>query len=175
MKRSSVIPSDPVAERNDVDATDVNLPPDDNARKRKYRVSDDGEITFALDERGHELPDPVPMAPPVGYRRQPSMFEVVRDMVKSERLRAETEAAGFESFEDADDFVIGDDYDPHSPYEAQFEGLPIAELRKRQRDGEAADLELRKRYEEAVKPKNGGAVDPPAPASGKPAVPQDAD
>ena len=76
-----------------------------------------------LTETGAEVPDPTPMAPPVGYKRQPSMVEYIRDMVRSERLRAEVEAQGMESFEEADDFDVGDDYDPKSPYEAEFEPL----------------------------------------------------
>lgn len=70
---------------------------------------------------GQELPDPKPIAPPVGYKKQPSMAELVRDMVRSERLRQEAESMGHESYEDADDFDVGDDYDPRSPYEWQFD------------------------------------------------------
>lgn len=105
---------------------------------------------------GHLLPDPTPMAPPVGFKRQPSMVEIVRDMVRSEALRAEVLAAGAESFEDADDFDVGDEPDQlHSPFENDFDP-PIRELVKV--------------GEEEVKKK--GSKKPPAPA--KPAPQDDA-
>lgn len=71
---------------------------------------------------GYELPDPTPMAPPVGYKKQPSMVEHIRNMVRSEQLRAHVEAQGAESFEEADDFEVDDDDRlPISAYEAFFE------------------------------------------------------
>lgn len=65
----------------------------------------------------------VPMAPPVGYVRQPSIAERIRDMVRSEHLRIAAEAAGQETFEEADDFEVGEDFDPHSPFEENFDQL----------------------------------------------------
>lgn len=71
---------------------------------------------------GHELPDPTPVAPPVGYIKQPSMIEQVRNMVRSEHLRLAALEAGQETFEEADDFDIPDDpVDPHTRYEAVFD------------------------------------------------------
>lgn len=87
---------------------------------------------------GRELLDPTPMAPPVGYKRQPSLAEQIREMVRSERLAADLEAAGYETFDEAEDFEIGDDYDPTSPYEQHFDPTPVAELRRR-RDQDVAD------------------------------------
>jgi len=75
-----------------------------------------------LDHRGREKPDPTPIAPPIGYKKQPSLHDQIRAMVRSEKLRMEAEMAGFETFEEADDFDVGDDLDPTSPYEEQFEG-----------------------------------------------------
>lgn len=85
-----------------------------------------------------EIVNPVPVAPPVGFRRQPSMVDIVRDMVRSERLRQEVQAAGMETFEEADDFDVGDDFDPSSPYEVDFDPVPASELRRRR---DVADLE----------------------------------
>lgn len=76
------------------------------------------------DEFGREVPSPVPMAPPLGYRKQPTITERIRDMVRSENLRLEAARAGYETFEEGDDFDIGDDYDPRSPYELQFDPGP---------------------------------------------------
>jgi len=70
---------------------------------------------------GREVVSSVPMAPPIGWKKQPSMIDHIRNLVRSERLRQEVEAAGFETPEEADDFDIGDDYDPQSPYEHNFD------------------------------------------------------
>ena len=81
-----------------------------------------------LDEHGREIPDPVPLAPPVGYRRQPSLVELVRDMVRSEGLRQAAMAEDKDDFETFDNFDIPDDpSDPHSPWENDFDP-PISEL-----------------------------------------------
>lgn len=74
------------------------------------------------DELGRYHPDPTPIAPPVGYVRSPSIAEQIRTMVRSEQLRHHADQAGMDTFEEADDFNIGDDYDPRSPWEEQFEG-----------------------------------------------------
>lgn len=66
---------------------------------------------------GEEIPDPVPMQPPLGYIKQPSMIEHVRNMIRSEHLRMAAEAGGAESFEEADDFEVADDIEPISAYE----------------------------------------------------------
>lgn len=70
---------------------------------------------------GREIPDPTPLAPSVGFIQQPSMIDNIRNMIRSERLRQEAEAAGYETPEEADDFDVGDDYDPTSPYEHDFD------------------------------------------------------
>lgn len=118
----------------------VQLSPDDyNARLLAKGLTADGLI-----------PDPVPIAPPIGYKKQPSMVEVVRSMVRSERLALEAELAGYETFEESEDFDVGDDDMPRSPHE--FEDQPsIAEMR-------AAVAEARKSNK---KPKEGGVGDPP--------------
>lgn len=89
---------------------------------------DVSEYAVKLDERrqtddGKEIPSDVPMAPPVGFVRQPSMVEHMRAMVRSELLRQHVEAQGLETFDEADDFDIPDDLEPQSGYEndAQFE------------------------------------------------------
>ena len=73
-------------------------------RKRKHRKG--------LNELGEETPDPTVLEPPVGFIQQPPLREQIRQMVLSERLRQEAEAAGQETFEEADDFDVADDEDP---------------------------------------------------------------
>lgn len=70
-----------------------------------------------LNALGQELPSPVPVAPPIGWKKTPSLTEQIRAMVRSEALRMAAEAAGAESFEEADDFDVEDDPSPASPYE----------------------------------------------------------
>lgn len=71
-----------------------------------------------LNPDGSPKLDPTPMAPPIGYKKHPSMVEIVRDMVRSERLAQEARQAGAESFEDAEDFDVSDDPELlRSPYE----------------------------------------------------------
>lgn len=80
-----------------------------------------GEVISSLDPEGREVLDTTPIAPPVGFTPQPSMFDYVRELVRSERLRQEVEAQGFETFEEADDFDVDDDFDPSTPYENDFD------------------------------------------------------
>lgn len=91
--------------------------------KIAQRVDLDGVIVTrpGLNEYGLETPDPTPVAPPVGYIKQPSMFQQMRDLIRSERLAAIAESQGAETFEQADDFDVGEDYDPTSPYEEHFD------------------------------------------------------
>jgi len=78
-----------------------------------------------LDALGRELLDSTPMAPPVGYVRQPTMVDIIRAQIRGERLREEAANMGMESFEEADDFEIPDDpVDPSSPYEEIFDPEP---------------------------------------------------
>jgi len=67
-----------------------------------------------INEHGQLMPSGVPIAPPVGYNPQPSLRETIRAMVQSEKLAAEARDAGFETFEEANDF--GDDDDDYEPY-----------------------------------------------------------
>lgn len=78
---------------------------------------------------GAEVPSDVPIAPPVGYKKQPTMVEHIRNMVRSEQLRIAAEAAGAETFEEADDFDIDDDLEPISAYEFERFFEPPAESR----------------------------------------------
>lgn len=113
-----------------------------------------------LDESGKFEPDSVPLAPPIGYKKQPSMVEIVRNMVRSERLAAELAAAGHETFEESDDFDVEDDPpDMRSPWENDFDP-PVSELLRAGR--EVMDA----RRKAAEKP--GDPAPPPAAAAAAP-------
>lgn len=88
------------------------------------------KMVKGLNEDGHEIPDPTPVAPPIGYKKQPSLAEQIRQAIASERLKEAAEAAGLETFEEANDFDVGEDYDPSSPYEEQFEPVVPAPASK---------------------------------------------
>lgn len=78
---------------------------------------------------GRQVPDPTPIAPPIGYKKQPSMVEIVREMVRSERLKQEAEQAGMETFEESEDFEVGDE--PFEELKSGFENdydPPIREI-----------------------------------------------
>lgn len=68
-----------------------------------------------------EWPDPRPVAPPIGYVPEMSLAERIRAMVRSEHLRYAAMQGGMETFEEADDFDVDDDFDPSSPYEMFFD------------------------------------------------------
>lgn len=102
-------------------------------RIRRMQPDDPRQEFSKLDEFGRELPDPVPMAPPVGYKKVPSMVDTIRDMIRSEKLRAYALEQGAETFEEADDLDIDDpdDFEPYSEHEVD-DLTPISELRARQ-------------------------------------------
>jgi len=75
-----------------------------------------------LDEHGREKPNPVPLQPAVGYKRQPTIAEQMRMMIR--QASVEAAMAGAESEEEANDFDVGEDMEPHSPWENDFEPDP---------------------------------------------------
>lgn len=91
-------------------------------KRRVPRLAKDGvSRSVSRDEFGRELHSGIPVAPPIGYKPSPTITEQLRQMVKSEFMAREARKAGMETFEEADDFEVGDDYDPRSPYENDFE------------------------------------------------------
>lgn len=105
--------------------------------KREFLDLETGEVivfSHQLDEFGREILDPTPIAPPVGYRKEESIFDHVRNLIRSERLALEAEMAGAETFEESEDFEIGDDFEPNSAYENDID-VPLSQI---QRDVEAA-------------------------------------
>lgn len=98
----------------------------------QYRLTEEEYLKKLIEkgigEDGHAIMDSVPLAPPIGYKEQPSMIELVRNMIRGERLRQEAMQAGFETMEEADDFDIEDDPEPlYSGYENDLDP-PMSEL-----------------------------------------------
>lgn len=100
------------------------------ALDKNNRVTPEGEVVPVRDSEGRELPDPVPLAPPVGWHANPSMFETMRQMIRSEAVRAYAEAQGDESFEEAQDFDVEDEEFPQSPHEGDFDPLEDLQARR---------------------------------------------
>lgn len=122
-----------------------------------------------LDENGHEVVSNVPEAPPLGWRKQPTMIDHIRNMIRSEKLREEAAAAGNESFEDADDFDVGDDLDPTSPYEAEFEPVKAVKARKEVADAEERVVKAGAEAAKAAEATTATAAEAQEPEKPKPA------
>lgn len=123
-----------------------------------------------LNDRGHEVLDQTPMAKSLGFREQKSLAQQMREMVTSELARRSAIAAGYETFEEADDFCVGDDYDPHSPHELDEEVDQLPPWREeeiRKEIKKEAKAKFRAEHPTAPPPK----PDLPASAAGSSAPP----
>lgn len=78
-----------------------------------------------LDVNGHEIPNPLPLAPPVGYKKQPSIADQIRQAMRAASLEAAQR--GQETEEEANDFNVGEDEEPSSPWEHDFDVDPALE------------------------------------------------
>lgn len=111
------------------------------------------------DPNGHEVLNPTPMAPPVGYKPSLSLAEQIRMQVRTLQamdMEPETE-------EEADDFDIDDDPAPLSRWENDM--IPsIKETRKRARELEAEARLYANPTPPAVLATPPQAQDPPPPA-----------
>lgn len=111
---------------------------------------------------GHFVVSGTPLAPPIGYVKQPSLVEVVRDMVRGERLRQLAQEADLETFEESEDFEIDDEaVQLRSQWENEFDP-PLAEITQ------AVEEERKKK---PAKPKKGASdagVAPPTDGPGAP-------
>lgn len=117
-----------------------------------------------LDKFGYEKPDPVPVAPPLGHTPTPPIEDLIRSMITSHMLRAEAEAAGMETFEEANDFYVEDDTDPYSPYEDDVNDLGPEVVPPTR---EQAEVQLKQLQDYLDKlPKPSPAPEPPPPPEG---------
>lgn len=92
------------------------------------------QLARGYSKDGRFIPDPTPLAPPVGYVKAPSLAETIRDMVRSERLAQAAREAGAETFEESEDFDVGDEPEQMpSPWENDHDP-PLEELLKAGRE-----------------------------------------
>lgn len=68
-------------------------------------------------DAGEEMLDPVPMQPPLGYKRTPTLSEQIAQQVRRMKLELLQDDSVSETDEEADDFEVGDDFEPISPHE----------------------------------------------------------
>lgn len=79
-------------------------------------------VTAVLDEKGHEVVDSTPMQPPLGFQRQPSVNDRIRQMIRSYQLEQEALQSGMETEDEANDFVTDEDEELKSGYEIGEDG-----------------------------------------------------
>lgn len=101
---------------------------------------DTGEVVRVLvhNEFGQEVPDPVPVAPPLGYTQPLSMFDQMRAQIRAEHTRLrQLELEGLEeTVEQANDFDVDEDIENMpSVYEERFDPVDF-EVRNRLRQAE---------------------------------------
>ena len=80
-----------------------------------------GEIFGGLDEFGHEIPDPRPLAIPTDLGRPETLAEQVQRLVRSASREIASQTDDIETFEESEDFDVDDDFDPATPYELHFD------------------------------------------------------
>jgi len=144
------------------------------ARRKKETpkaTRDDGLGNARLDPNGAEVLDETPIMIPSGLTRPETLAEKVAHMLRGERMRMAAEAQGFETFDEAEDFDVDDDYDPHSQWENDFD-VPLDELRRRafQLREEIAERQNPKPEESPstiVTPAPGGPPQPSSEGGGK--------
>lgn len=99
-----------------------------------------------FNEDNHEILNPTPIAPPVGYKPTLSLVEQIRQQVRMAKHMDDMEP---ESEEEADDFEIEDDPIIESRWENDM--IPsIKETRKRIKELEAAEKRYARTPEEAA-------------------------
>lgn len=79
-----------------------------------------------ISKRFFEPFDPKPVAIPVGFKRPPTLQEQIQQMIRTQ-ISAQAAMNGQESFEEAEDFDVDDDFDPMSPWEQDFEAEAIVQ------------------------------------------------
>lgn len=84
-------------------------------------MKDDDEFEYVglaqLDDNGHEVLDPAPMYPALKFQNPPSLEEQIKMILQETKIREAIEAEGYETLEEADDFEVGDDFEPFSFHE----------------------------------------------------------
>lgn len=87
------------------------------SKRKRYTVQGESVAGKSrLNDKGQEVLNDAPVTLPVRYQRGDNITERVQRMVE-ETISRRAEMAGLETLDDANDFDVGDDYDPRSEHE----------------------------------------------------------
>jgi hypothetical protein len=88
-----------------------------NSLEQEMLMDMDAKVPCAeFDELGRQIPDPEPIALPVGWVPEKSLRELLKEMIR-DQLSDTAQNQGFETFEEADDFETDSDFGPVSDKE----------------------------------------------------------
>lgn len=107
---------------------------------------------------GRQVPDPDPMQPPIGYKKQPSMVDIIREQVR-QHVDHYAQMTDHETFEESEDFDFEEEPEMRSGYENETDP-PLEELLRAGREALAE------------KEKSGGGGGTPPPPVPSPLTPQ---
>lgn len=111
--------------------------PHDTTRQSTEQVVEPKRSAAKHDENGGEVLDPTPMQPPLGYKKTPSLAEQIQQQVRIALLKRLEDEQLEETEDEADDFEVGDDFEPLSQYENDH--MPtLANLKKKAAEINAA-------------------------------------
>lgn len=116
---------------------DGQIKPNAVAAKIRPRLSEAAYASKLLalgkDSEGREVPDPTPMELPIGYVEPPSIVQLIRKMIRDHEIEKGLGDGEFESFDEADDFDVGDENaeELRSGFENDFEPPEVDNVRKR--------------------------------------------
>lgn len=81
-------------------------------------------------EKGEELPDPTPVRVTPKVRITPNKLAEFQAMLRTASYLARNE--GYETLEESEDFDVGDDFDPGTPWELQFDKISGREITRQE-------------------------------------------
>lgn len=93
----------------------------------------------SYNERGEEIPDSRPTELAINFKAPVALEDRIHQLVTGAMAQRELDAAGMETFAEADDFET-DDLDPTTPYEESFDPLHIAAREQEIRHGYVGDI-----------------------------------
>lgn len=148
--------------------------------ERKDLVTGELATTEQLNESGlrmYERPDPTPMSPPIGYKREPSIMEHIRGVLLAEKVERLRQELGAETPEEAEDFEVDDpeNFEPSSEWEYERHDVELLNAYQKLQDHRlamdakfgttTADKNLDEAAKKAARPANavgGAGGTPPA-------------
>lgn len=96
---------------------------------------------------GEEIPDPRPMALPVGFTRPKPLTDTIRDLIRNEEFRRALDRHEMETFEEADDFTEDDEdlVTKGTPYEQDFDPEGVITREQEIKNGFVEEIPAEKR------------------------------